>query len=915
MGHYTPAAKVWIGVVSVIALVTTGVNMLSSFAPLASWVGLLLLGACAGIAHIFPTRSAYGGTTYRITNVFVMAGAIFLPPALLTLLAIIALTPDSWRGRARPGARVRWLFNVSQLAVAAHVAALWISFTGADQIRTVFDLPLLLIAVSLFAVAQAALVAVIISLNSEVPFLRTGVFSLSALQGEGLQGVLAVAVAGLWLSEPLLLVLVIPVLVITHRMTRVAHLALMADVDVKTGLNNSRHFERVMEDELAHSHRMHRPLALLFADLDHFKKVNDQYGHVAGDAVLRGVSGLMLGMMRKGDIVARFGGEEFVAMLPGTDAREATYLAERVRAAVEAHEFDIDDGRTVRCTVSIGVAAYPDHGDDMASLLRRADTAMYHAKRTRNAVSCAEGLPPAALPQAQPSSETAAEPAPARPPRTGRTIALLLWSTIVAGLAMIAASIVIVSVQGSWLLLAPFVALALAAEFIDVRLYEAKHERMSFSFAIAVTMAAVIALPVAAPLISATAALVHVLVRRQTRIDKVLFNLANPALAAGMAAVVAQLLHPADGTLTVRTLMAAVAGVVTFQTLNFGVVSFMISLRAGRPVREVMRGTSWYTPTKMLLGLTGAFVGAMATVLGVTGMIMFAVPLLVMRFTLLHTARVSRQTIETLQAAKEAVEHERLEKEATLDRLIETISSIMDAREPWVVGHSRRVATYAVAIGRELGLDQPKLAAVQTAGLLHDLGKIAIPESILNKPGRLTADEYAVMKTHAEVGERILAQVMPLQDVARMVGEHHERYDGQGYPRGRRGDEISLGGRIIAIADALDAILSDRPYSQAKELLWALEELENCSGSHFDPMLVAATQRLVASRGSEFFTTATHQPDHHGCCRQWLKHGLPGERAEAEGATDHTTEVLQRLLPFLAGGTEDANAPLLRRAG
>ena len=158
-----------------------------------------------------------------------------------------------------------------------------------------------------------------------------------------------------------------------------------------------------------------------------------------------------------------------------------------------------------------------------------------------------------------------------------------------------------------------------------------------------------------------------------------------------------------------------------------------------------------------------------------------------------------------------AIERAHAEKEQTLQQMIATVAAIIDARDQAVAGHSSRVAKYASALGEELGLAAARARRIDTAGLLHDLGKIAIPETILHKPAKLTAEEYTIVKEHAATGERILAQVQPLLAVARMVGDHHERFDGRGYPNGEAGATITQGGRILAVADMLDSILSDSP--------------------------------------------------------------------------------------------------------
>jgi putative nucleotidyltransferase with HDIG domain len=369
----------------------------------------------------------------------------------------------------------------------------------------------------------------------------------------------------------------------------------------------------------------------------------------------------------------------------------------------------------------------------------------------------------------------------------------------------------------------------------------------------------------------------------------VLFNLANPALSAAAAAVVYTLCAPPEGDLSWIQIGAGLAAVITFYAVNTGIVALMVSLHSGRALHAVVRESAWYAPTKIFLGLTGAFVGGTHTSLGLPGVVLFVVPVLIMRFTLVFYARRSERIIQTLQAAKATVEQAHEEKEETLRQLINTMASVIDAREPWVLGHSQRVAQYAVALGTELGLTAGELAVVQTGGLLHDLGKIGVPEAILNKPDRLTDAEYQAMKEHAAIGERILADITSLRDVTRIVGEHHERYDGTGYPRGTGGEAISLGGRIVALADALDAILSDRPYSQAKSLEWALDEMDRCAGAHFDPRVVVALHRVVATRGSEFFQASIGADDVSECCRRWTPGSIRGQCSHIHQAVTVTS--------------------------
>lgn len=185
-----------------------------------------------------------------------------------------------------------------------------------------------------------------------------------------------------------------------------------------------------------------------------------------------------------------------------------------------------------------------------------------------------------------------------------------------------------------------------------------------------------------------------------------------------------------------------------------------------------------------------------------------------------------------------------------------TIGPIIGVWDAHLWDHSCMVAEYAAALAAALPLPSDHIAAIRVAGLLHDIGKIALPVAILRKPGALTPDEYAIVRRHPEVGRRMLVAVSAPPTVVAMVSDHHERWDGTGYPVGKAGKEIGVGGRVLAVADTLDTILRDREYSRGKPLAWALMEITRCAGSQFDPAVVAALHCLVERRGRGYFQAA-----------------------------------------------------------
>ena len=176
--------------------------------------------------------------------------------------------------------------------------------------------------------------------------------------------------------------------------------------------------------------------------------------------------------------------------------------------------------------------------------------------------------------------------------------------------------------------------------------------------------------------------------------------------------------------------------------------------------------------------------------------------------------------------------------EQSYDDTLEALGSALDLKDAETEGHCQRVTAFTISIAKAMPVPNHYLAILARAAFLHDIGKMAIPDGILRKPGPLTDDEKQVMRKHCEVGYNMLIRIPFLRDAAEIVLAHQEFYDGTGYPRGLKGDQIPLGARIFTIADSLDAMISDRPYRKALPMPHAREEIRRCSGTQFDPKVV-----------------------------------------------------------------------------
>lgn len=197
---------------------------------------------------------------------------------------------------------------------------------------------------------------------------------------------------------------------------------------------------------------------------------------------------------------------------------------------------------------------------------------------------------------------------------------------------------------------------------------------------------------------------------------------------------------------------------------------------------------------------------------------------------------VAKRTAE-LDKALEEVENS---YRSTLKALVQAL----ETRDFETHGHSERVVTFSLRLGYELGLEKNVLRDLELGALLHDIGKIGVPDAVLRKPAKLNDEEWAKMRLHPQHGQKIMRNIPFLEGASRIVAQHHERWDGEGYPFGIRGEEIDIGARIFAVVDAFDAMVSDRVYRRGCSYEDAVKELERCAGTQFDPMIVEAFKAI-----------------------------------------------------------------------
>jgi len=303
------------------------------------------------------------------------------------------------------------------------------------------------------------------------------------------------------------------------------------------------------------------------------------------------------------------------------------------------------------------------------------------------------------------------------------------------------------------------------------------------------------------------------------------FNCSQMALAAGAAGLVFLSLGGNPGVIQFpQDLLPIVGACGAYLLINLGAIIMVLSMSQNVSPWELWKiNFRWAIPNYAALAPLGIVISITYLYLGIIGVGFLIVPLLLARYTFLQYMEMRNTYLSTIKALTKAI----------------------DAKDHYTHGHSERVANYAVAIGKEMKLPADYLERLEYISLLHDVGKVGISENILNKPSSLLEEEMAAIKQHPSIGADIIKEVKLIGNMAEDVRLHHEWINGNGYPRGVKEENIPLGARIIGVADAYDAMTTNRSYRKAFSQDKAVEELKRCAGTQFDPEVVDAFIRVL----------------------------------------------------------------------
>lgn len=421
-----------------------------------------------------------------------------------------------------------------------------------------------------------------------------------------------------------------------------------------------------------------------------------------------------------------------------------------------------------------------------------------------------------------------------RPAGSQRNLAIYV---IVGGVSAFAIAVGSIWVRPpfQWATLALVVVLVGVLESGGAVSFQLGRSKINFSAKAYASIGAVYLLGLQAAIASTFASVViSVWTKREVSL-KTVFNAAMSILVYGSAyGVFDALRRAAGGDVWLLVLAGAVGGFVSW-IVNYALLGVILAAEQGKGRLSIRNFLGSVVPLSIYYvgyGLTG--VGVLAAsyrIFAPAALVTLAAPV-----AIVQTA-TNRWIREQHARVKEA--------RSGFNSTLISLSKAIDLRDKDTEGHCRRVVDYSLMMGRILDFTDEELTRLCHGALLHDIGKIGVSDTILHKPGPLTEEEWSVMRTHPELGFMMVADVKQLEKAREIILNHHERYDGKGYPNGISGSAIPLGARLFTIADAFDAMISDRPYRKGMTIAQARDEVRRCSGTQFDPLCVAAFEKIT----------------------------------------------------------------------
>jgi len=404
----------------------------------------------------------------------------------------------------------------------------------------------------------------------------------------------------------------------------------------------------------------------------------------------------------------------------------------------------------------------------------------------------------------------------------------------------------------SFTTLIPFIIFGSMFEILRLKAFTVNGQNLNISAGSAIILAAVMLFnPLELILFAFCYGLSMMIFPFVPSIEKAIFNLSQTINVTYLTFLIWDLLHlKSDVLLSTGNILPFLATMAVFGVVDLLSVTIIVSITSKMRVAEIVKETiEWTSVSYTLVAFIGWILAEVYMKFYLYGLLGFILPLLLMRYNMRLFAKDKEIQFAQLQ------DYNVLLKDNN-EQLLLTLSQIIDARENSLFGHSLTVAKYATAIGEKLQFTTDQLYDLKRGSLLHDIGKLGISEAILQKPGKLTEEEFKVIRGHSLIGFKILENNKGMEKVAQIVIQHHEQYSGEGYPNQLKAEEILIESRIIALCDAVDTMLSTRSYKQGWSIDKVVAELARCRGTHFDPSVVDAFMELKNDLESSFFSNS-----------------------------------------------------------
>ncbi len=822
------------------------------------WLNLFFLTLALLPLHLIPTSYDVHYTTRPIIPI-IIAGVLVLPSPMLEILVLLAVTISAWQCKRSLYHRV---FDAATLLIAARAASMIMAVPPFAP--ALADTPVVTLGRSLAMMVFFILIARFLLRHLATSTMAATRLLPFPLFDQTLISDLALATMGvfygvLWLSDPWMApIALLPMIVLSQALAPRP----LVDPDLLDGsvLGSSTAtaaFESRANTYIRKAIKEGKPVTVILADVDHLRQVNRVHGHVTGNFYLEQVERVINLLLDEEALYWRFGGEDYCVIAAGYDAVKGLELAELIRERVEIEQVASQSGAgSVSTTLSLGVAVGPLHDGNLRSLLAAADAAMRRSKmsgRNRTTLAMVDRQL-AARPQ-EPDDATKADEArlrkeiaaainvgdQAEQQRMARRRHALGFAFAVAA-TLLALAIAYLTFRVSPMVtpvidLFLMVAIVILSEAFAV--YDRSGRRITPSFMVGLTVVFTYGIS-AALLIAPALTAYRALAFKDDRWRRTLLEFAGVLTCYSLVAFLSMeiqhgvtgLLPREFGQVAIRTGLAGIIAQWTILTLGNSIAEWT------SPSSLWVRRYRWQAP-HYLFSIVFAYIFAWFLPTN-----KFLVLIGFVLFTLLMRFVVGRQIMESEEQVQELTRANQLLR-ASYENSLLTLVNALDARDHETLGHSERVANLTVATGEEIGLRGEELANLRLGALLHDIGKISIPDAILHKPGKLNDEEWSVMREHPRAGYNIIQGIDFLNQSAQVVVCHHERWDGNGYPLGLKGEQIPIQARIFAVADTYDAITSDRPYRKGQSKEVALAEIWRNSGTQFDPEVVAAFERVL----------------------------------------------------------------------